>query len=221
MKKIIIQILLFTLCFYGFSQEKSELSSNGTWTNEIGIGAASPLKMLFVCGEKSTGFSVQLECFYAARKSNGLTFFAEGAAGPYFYDNLKIGDSKGLCMNMNFIGGVGYDFLKEKSNQSLILAGVIGFDTFIFKDYNYSSSFRYTENTANCFEAGVDLFYAVRTKYGFGFYTGCTILAGLGWTNSKVTKQGTAFDHDEIEKNEYCSCQMLSIFPKIGVSYSF
>ena len=120
-KKFLLAYLLFAA--------GTVLSANGDGTNEslwhteAALGITVPLKQIYVGQKESKGFSVQLEGLYRARMDNGLSLFAGAAAGPFISEGFKVNDTHGICVNVNFWGGAGYDFLKKSQRQSLVLSG--------------------------------------------------------------------------------------------------
>lgn len=219
MKRIFLlaALLLASQTLLSADEDKAKESN---WHTEAALGASVPLKLIYTGSQKSKGFSAQLEGLYRARTDKGLALFAGAAAGPFFSKGFKAHDSRGLCVNVNFWGGAGYDFLKKNERQALILSGLLGIDIFTFTNYEYKDG-RYcrNENTAYCFEIGAELSYTIQITDKLCFYSGCSILAGIGWTNSTVTKEKTFFEREETKSKEYDSCKAISLQPKIGLMY--
>ena len=218
MKKL---ILLSLVLFFGeLLAAQEDGAKKSVWHTEAGIGVQVPFKQLYINGNNFPGFSVQLEALYRGRMENGFSLYAGAAAGPYFNKDFKINDSKGLCINFNFWGGAGYDLLNENKKQNLILSGLLGFDTFTVTDYEYTGAERLTkDHTAFCFEIGADLLYSNQISSHLCFYAGCSLFAGLGWTNTSITKEETFFEKSKTKNTEYDSCYLFSAQPKLGLIY--
>ena len=217
-KKFLLAYLLFAA--------GTVLSANGDganetlWHTEAALGITVPLKQIYVGQKESKGFSVQLEGLYRARMDNGLSLFAGAAAGPFISEGFKVNDSHSICVNVNFWGGAGYDFLKKSQKQSLVLSGLLGFDAFTFTDYEHKGGYRYrNDNTAFCFELGAELMHTIQITNRLCFYSGCSFFAGLGWTISEATREKTFMESERRESKARDSCRLLSLQPKIGLMY--
>ncbi len=217
-KKFLLAYLLLAAGTVIFANDNR--TNESFWHTEAALGITVPLKKIYVGQRESKGFSVQLEGLYRARMENGLSLFAGAAAGPFISEGFKVNDSHSLCVNVNFWGGVGYNFLKNKQRQSLVLAGLLGFDAFTFTDYEHKGGYRYRkDNTAFCFELGAELLHTIQITDRLCFYSGCSFFAGLGWTISEATREKTFMESERRESKARDSCRLLSLQPKIGLMY--
>lgn len=226
MKRIFALITLLFFCTVSFAQEVVSESENknsvpSEWNQSIGLGLTFPFKMIFIDGNKSTGFSTQINVTYEEKKSSGLIFFVDAAIGPYFYNDLHIGDSSGLCFNMSILFCGGYDFLANDKDNSLILAAVFGIDFFTFKNYINSNGRFCKENSAVCFDLGFDLVYTFKLKENLKLYMGWKTLAGAGWNYSRVTEDDKTEDKEKVVSDDYGSSCLLAVQPKIGLLYKY
>lgn len=224
MKKISALTVLMIFCGLTFAQEalpnpEEIKSGSDVWKESVGLGLTVPAKMLFIDGNKSTGFATQLNLIYEEKKDTGMVFYVDAAIGPYFYKDLHLNDASGLCLNATFLFCFGYDFFAAYKDKSLILAGILGLDFFSFKDYEYDTGYTRKENTAICFTTGCDLVYSVKIREKLNFYLGCKALAGAGWNNSRNVKENHDGSEEVVSDDYYGSSVLLSLQPKIGLLY--
>ena len=71
------------------------------------------------------------------------------------------------------------------------------------------------------FTSGINLIYSVTLKNKLSFYTGCAFIAGLGWSNDRVTRQEDRFHEEKTLYNEYKGSYEFGLLPKIGLTYKF
>jgi len=74
MKRIFALITFLFFCTVSFAQEvvsesESENSVPSEWNQSIGLGLTFPFKMIFIDGNKSTGFSTQINVIYEEKKN--------------------------------------------------------------------------------------------------------------------------------------------------------
>jgi len=214
MKKILTSIIFLCICGISFAE------------NEIGIGAGLPFKMIHADGNDAHGMGYELDVLYNYRKGNGLVYSVEAVLGPYLFDSYSLKDSSRVQLNITILGGIGYDFLKDKKGQSLVLSGLLGVDiltdTKPFENYKYvDGSYVKIESSIVNFTSGINLIYSVTLKNKLSFYTGCAFIAGLGWSNDRVTRQEDRFHEEKTLYNEYKGSYEFGLLPKIGLTYKF
>lgn len=212
MKKIISAVLFLFFCGISFAE------------NEIGIGFALPFKMIHADGNDAGGMGYELDVLYNYKKENGLNFSVEAALGPYLFDSYSLKDSSRVQLNITVLGGIGYDFLKDKKGQSLVLSGLLGIDmltdTKPFENYKYvDGSYVKVESNIVNFVSGINLLYSVTLKNKLSFYAGCAFIAGIGWSNDRVTRQEDRFHEEKTLYDEYKGSYEFGLLPKIGLSY--
>ena len=96
------------------------------------------------------------------------------------------------------------------------------FKAFNFENYKYvDGSYVKIESSIVNFTSGINLIYSVTLKNKLCFYTGCAFIAGLGWSNDRVTRQEDRFHEEKTLYNEYKGSYEFGLLPKIGSTYKF